>query len=151
MRENIEQIPTNAHHRDDRVKSPFTCPSTGEVPDCKEFIGNGNLELCQMNLSDVQIAASDDVYYHELNDAPGLCVEHSDGTKSWSPVNFSKREVKSASAASSDCDLDVDECSCINYERREDVPGVDIETNDSDVFWIPISHRTCSRKKSPVI
>ena len=28
------------------------------------------------------------------------------------------------------------------------VPGVDIKTNDSDAFWIPIDHRTHSRKKN---
>ena len=36
-----------------------------------------------------------------------------------------------------------------SISRAKDVPGVDIETNDGDAFWIPIVHRTRSHKKFP--
>ena len=43
----------------------------------------------------------------------------------------------------------LDECSYINYERRKDVLGVDIETIEGDAFLKPIAYKTHSHKKSP--
>ena len=50
-----------------------------------------------------------------------------------------------ASAASSLSDLDISECLSIGYQRRDNVPGVDIETSD-DYFWVPMAHHTRSQQ-----
>ena len=83
--------------------------------------------------------------YEEIDGDPGLMVEHSDGTTSWSPVKFTRRQVKPASAASSLSDIDVSECLMIDYQRRDDRPGVEIATLD-DTFWVPIAHCTRSQQ-----
>ena len=54
---------------------------------------------------------------------------HSDGSSSWSPIKLNRKAVKPASAESSDYDLDVSECLCLDVQLRENVPGVEIETH----------------------
>ena len=49
----------------------------------------------------------------------------------FSNYEFSKRRVKPAGAASSVSDLDITECLCIEYQKRDNVPGVEIETSDN--------------------
>ena len=60
-------------------------------------------------------------------------------------VKLSKKRVKAASSASSESDVEIKECLCIDYQKRDDVcmyvPGVEIETS-SDIFWVPIAHCT---------
>ena len=75
-----------------------------------------------------------------------VCIEHSEGTKRWSHVKISKSRVKPASTASSVSDLNVKDWLYIDYQRCDDVPGMEIETTD-DIFWVPITHRTWSRLK----
>ena len=82
--------------------------------------------MTKLSLSDVHIDSHDEVYYQEVDNTPGLCVEHSDGSSSWSPIKLNRKAVKPASAASSDCDLDVSECLCLNVQLRENVPGVEM-------------------------
>ncbi|MCG8626457.1 MAG: hypothetical protein MJE68_31215 [Proteobacteria bacterium] len=103
--------------------------------------------MTKLSLSDVHTHSHDEVYYQEVDDTPGLCVEHSDGLSSWSPIKLNQKAVKPASAESSDCDLDVSECLCLDVQLHENVPGVEIETHDES-FWVPVSHRTRSRLKS---
>ena len=104
--------------------------------------------LTKLSLTDVVIGSSDEVTYEEVDSEPGITVEHSDGTLSWSPVKFSKRRVKPASAASSVSDLDITECLCIDYQKRDNVLGVETETSDN-IFWVPIAHCTRSRLRTP--
>ena len=55
---------------------------------------------------------------------------HSDGSSSWSPIKLNRKAVKSASAESSDCDLDVSaECLYRDVQLRGNVSGVEIETH----------------------
>ena len=49
--------------------------------------------------------------------------------------------------ASSDSDIDVSDILVIDYQLKDDVPGVEIETKDN-CLWIPIAHRTRNRLKS---
>ena len=66
--------------------------------------------VSMMSLSDVTIDVSADVYYHELDDTPGLCVDYSDGTRTWSLVKVSQKAVMPASAETSDSELDISDC-----------------------------------------
>ena len=103
----------------------------------------------QTSLEDVLIDANDDVYYYEHGDTPGICVEHGNGSRSWSPVKFTRREVKTPSSVGlSDDVIDAEKCLCVEYQRRDNIPGFEILTND-DNFWVPVAHRTRSRLKSP--
>ena len=103
----------------------------------------------QTSLEDVLIDANDDVYYYEHGDTPGICVEHGNGSISWSPVKFTRREVKTPSSVGlSDDVIDAEKCLCVEYQRRDNIPGFEILTND-DSFWVPVAHRTRSRLKSP--
>ena len=106
--------------------------------------------ISKLSLSDVTIEPSADVYYHEVDDTPGLCVDHSDGSSTWSPIKITRQAVKPASADVSESELEISECLSIDFQLRNNVPGVEIESsNDNDVFWVPVAHRTRSRKKSP--
>ena len=87
-----------------------------------------------MSLSDVTIDVSADVYYHELDDTPGLCVDYSDGTRTWSLVKVSQKAVMPASAETSDSELDILDCLCFDYQIRHGVPGLEIETSNDDVI-----------------
>ena len=82
--------------------------------------------LTKLGLTDIVIGSSDEVMYEEVDSEPGISVEHSDGGLSWSPVKFSKRRVKPASAASSVSDLDITECLYIDYQKRDNVPGLSL-------------------------
>ena len=74
-----------------------------------------------------------------IDNTPGLSVEHSDGSSSWSPIKLNQKAMKPASAESSDCNLDVSECLCLDVQLRENyVPVVEIETHDES-FWVPVS------------
>ena len=42
--------------------------------------------LTKLSLTDVVIGSSDEVTYEEVDSEPGISVEHSDGSLSWSPV-----------------------------------------------------------------
>ena len=59
---------------------------------------------------------------------------HSEGSSSLSPIKSNQKAVKSASTESSDCDLDVSECLCLDVQLRENVPGLEIETHDGCQF-----------------
>ena len=48
--------------------------------------------------------------------------------------------MKPADAPPSDSDFDVDDCSCIDYQRKDDVPGVEIVTSENETFWFLIAH-----------
>ena len=62
-----------------------------------------------------------DVEYEEVDGKPGISIEHSDGTKCWSPVKLSKKRVKAVSSASSESDVEIKECLCVDYQKRDDV------------------------------
>ena len=46
---------------------------------------------------------------------------HSEGSSSLSPIKSNQKAVKSASTESSDCDLDVSECLCLDVQLCENV------------------------------
>ena len=156
----VATSPVVAHHNPDFVDTPSSSFSNSEfVEDViadsdlggkDESAGGVNSDsdsmertLVETSLDAADIDVSADVYYYEMNDRPGLCVEHPNEPCNWSPVKFSKRSVKAASATSSDSEIDVSECLCIDYQRRNNEPGVEIETKDN-TFWIPVAHRTRS-------
>ena len=103
-----------------------------------------------MSMSDVTIDTSADVYYHELDNTPGFCVDFSDETRTWSPVKVSQKAVMPVSAETSDSELDISDSLCLDYQMRHGVPGLEIETSNDDVIWVPIAHRTWSRLKPPI-
>ena len=43
-------------------------------------------------LSDVDMYSP--VFYHEVKDSPGVCVDRGDGSFDWSPIKISKSAVK---------------------------------------------------------
>ena len=93
----------------------------------------------QTSLEDVLIDANDDVYYYEHGDTPGICVEHGNGSLTWSPVKFTRREVKTPSSVGlSDDVIDAEKCLCVEYQRRDNIPGFEILTKD-DSFWVPVA------------
>ena len=153
--------PVVAHHHPDFVDTRSSSNSNSELVEDvfvvsdlgekDELAGGVNSDsdsiertLVEASLDAADIDVSADVYYYEVNDRPGLCVQRPNEPLNWSPVKFSRRSVKAASATSSDSEIDVSECLCIDYQRRNNEPGVEIETKDN-TFWIPVAHRTHSR------
>ena len=53
-----------------------------------------------------------------------------------------------SSVGLSDDVIDAENCLCVEYQRRDNIPEFEILTND-DSFWVPVAHRTHSRLKSP--
>ena len=100
------------------------------------------------NLADVSLGTNSNVYYRELDDTPGLCVEDDDGALIWSPIKISRSRIRgSTSTATSDSEeIDADLCSSLSYQMVDGMPGIEIETDD-DVFWAPIAHRTRTRTR----
>ena len=155
----VATSPVVAHHNPDFVDTPSSSFSNSEfVEDViadsdlggkDESAGGVNSDSMERTLVETSLDAADidvsaDVYYYEVNVRPGLCVERPNELRNWSPVKFSRRSVKAASATSSDSEINVSECLCIDYQRRNNEPGVEIETKHN-TFWIPVAHRTRSR------
>ena len=86
-----------------------------------------------------------DVYYQEVNDISGMCVEGVDGTVKWSPIKISRSSVRLSSSSEGE-DIDIDRCLSLDFQVKDGVPGFDIETADSS-FWVPIAKRTRSQMK----
>ena len=110
-----------------------------------ESAGGVNSDSMERTLVETSFDAADidvivDVYYYEVNVRPGLCMERPNEPRNWSPVKFSRCSV---SATSSDSEIDVSECLCIDYQRRNNESGVEIKTKDN-TFWIPVAHQTHS-------
>ena len=154
----VDVSPVGAHHDpefDDATTSSVSNSECVEEVIDSDSVGIGESAvgvedsdpertLVETSLDAANIDLSADVYYCEVNDRPGLCVERPNEPLNWSPVKFSRRSVKAASATSSDSEIDVTECLCIDYQRRNNEPGVEIETKDN-TFWIPVAHQTRSR------
>ena len=100
------------------------------------------------NLAHISLGTDSNVYYHELDDTPGLCVEDDDGALIWPPTKISRSRIRgSTSTATSDSEeIDPDLCSLLYYQLVDGMPGIEVET-DSDVFWAPIAHRTRTRTR----
>ena len=71
----------------------------------------------QTSLEDELVDANDNVYYYEDGDTPGICVEHGNGSISWSPVKF-RREVKTPSSVGCDDVIDAEKCLWVEYQRE---------------------------------
>ena len=105
------------------------------------------MSVPKTSLENVAIDCNSNVFYHEVDDGQaGLCVD-SDGVLTWSPIKISRSQVKSASAVSSGDEISNLECLSLDYQMKCDVHGIEVET--SDIFWVPIAHRTRSKLKSP--
>ena len=84
------------------------------------------------------------VFYHEVQDSPGVCVDHGDGR---SPIKISKSSVKVGVVDSSEDDLNPSDWLILDYQPREGVPGFEVETR-GDMFWTPIVYGIQNRFKA---
>ena len=101
----------------------------------------------------IEISVPDsDVFYHEQNNIPGICVKTVDEPMtSWTPIKISRSRMRVADSNSSDDDIPIDDWLMLDYQVVNGAPGFVIETKD-DTFWVPIAHRTrsatCAHLKS---
>ena len=86
-----------------------------------------------------------DVFYLERDEIPGICTEVGK-TASWTPPRFKKSYYRAATSDTSEHDVDINDCMCIEYQPVSGVLGFEITTKD-ETFWAPIVHRTCTRLK----
>ena len=68
-------------------------------------------------------------------------------TVSWTPIKISRNHIRTVTSDISEDDVDINDCTCIEYQPVNGVPGFEIATKD-DTFWAPIAHRTRTRLKS---
>ena len=51
---------------------------------------------------------------------------------------------RAATSETSNDDVDISDCTCIDYQPVSGVPGFEISTKD-DIFWVPIAYRIRTR------
>ena len=99
-----------------------------------------------VGMDEVSSHVDSPVFYYEVKDSPGVCVDRGDGSFVWSPIKINKTAVKVGEVDSNEDDLNPSECLMLDYQPREEVPVFEVETRDK-LFWALFVSFTCCTNK----